>query len=230
MDTAKFIPADPFSLTLFITFSLIMFSGFLSLIRRTSESKKWTVLFVTLVTVFSWASYSGMVRQQFIPIGPLLFFLVLVFALNFSFSKAGKQFALALPLAWLIGFQGFRVPLELLLHHWAELSTVPPTMTWTGQNWDIAAGAVALLAIPFVNRNRKLALVVNVFCFALLLNVGRVVVMSSPLPFAWPLENPLMLLGYFPYALIGPLFVMPALIGHILVFRKLAQEKVLSPV
>lgn len=221
MEEYKFIPADRFSLVLFITLCLISFFGILSVVRKTSEAKKWTIFFIALVAVVSWASNSGMLLKQFYPVGPLIFAMVITFALSFALSQSGKEIAVRAPMAYLIGFQGFRFFLELILHQWAKQGTIPSTMTWTGQNWDILAGLLAIVAIPFVNKNYKAAMAVNLVGFVLLLNVMRVVVMSSPLPFGWHLENPLLLIAYFPYALIGPLLVMPAFIGHLLVFRKL---------
>jgi hypothetical protein len=55
-------------------------------------------------------------------------------------------------------------------------------------------------------------------------NVLRVVVLSSPFPFAWPLANPLQLALYFPYVLIAPLFVGAALAGHLVAFRALVRS------
>lgn len=100
-----------------------------------------------------------------------------------------------------VGFQVFRLPLELLLHHWANHGT-----------------------IPWVSRFRWIAWSTQLVGLALLINVVRVVVMSSPFPFSWQLENPLQLVMYFPYALIGPLFVGVALAGHLLTFRKLLHK------
>ena len=38
-------------------------------------------------------------------------------------------------------------------------------------------------------------------------------------------KNPIQLIMYFPYALIAPLFVMPALIGHIITIRILLHSR-----
>lgn len=120
--------------------------------------------------------------------------------------------------------QVFRIPLELLLHHWSSIGTIPVTMTWTGQNWDILSGIAAVIIFPIANRYRKAVWLFQAFGFVLLINLLRVVVMSSPLPFAWPLLNPLQLVMYFPYALIAPLFVSSTLFGHLVLFRKLLKK------
>lgn len=219
-----FRQADDMSLVVFSGLALGMVWVCLRAIRISDHWKKWSVVLAVVVLLFSAGAISGLVAQSFVPFGPLLFTLIFVSALSFSFSAAGKQVAGALSLGALIGFQGFRLPLELVLHHWASIETIPATMTWTGQNWDVLAGLVALVGLPWVQKSRKFAWVVNTFGFLLLLNVMRVVIFSSPLPFAWQLDNPLRLIAYFPYCLIGPLFVMPALVGHLLTFRKLLSK------
>ena len=61
--------------------------------------------------------------------------------------------------------------------------------------------------------------------FALLANVARVVVMSSPLPFAWGVEPPLQLGMHLPYALIVPICVGGALAGHVNYRTKQPREE-----
>lgn len=130
-----------------------------------------------------------------------------------------------LPLTVLIGFQGFRLPLELILHRWATIGTVPETMTWTGQNFDVISAAVALVTAPLVSKWPCLAWIPSIIGLGLLLNVMRVVVLSSPLPFSWQLHNQLQLIMYLPYALIVPLCVAPALIGHLVVVSYLLRRE-----
>jgi hypothetical protein len=204
-----FSPADNLSLTLFCLFATIMASAIFYALRSTPASQKWAVWYAGLVVLFSALALSGAVANHLIPIVPMLFALLMSFGVGFSLSRAGGELAATLPLTVLIGFQGFRLPLELILHHWAETQTVPPTMTWTGQNYDIITGVIALIAAPFA-RNKTVAWLANTIGFILLLNVLRVVVLSSPFPFSWPLERPLMLAAHFPYVLIAPLFVLPA--------------------
>jgi hypothetical protein len=224
-DVMNFQPADQLSLSLFVAFAVVMFVIMLMALRKTSDWKKWTGLFLGLLLAFTAAGLLGIVVQHFIPFGPILFVSLFIFAIAFCFSKSGNELANLLPLTILVGFQAFRLPLELILHRWVSVGTIPETMTWTGQNIDVLTGILSLLAIPFLNKNKYVPVVVNAIGFILLLNVVRVVLMSSPLPFAWPLERPILLVAYFPYNLIGPLFVMPALIGHLLVFKKLKQKQ-----
>jgi hypothetical protein len=108
-----------------------------------------------------------------------------------------------------------------VLHNWAAQGTIPETMTWSGQNWDIVSGVVALAAAPWTGRHRALAWTANLVGAGLLLNVMRVAVMSPPVPFGWGVTPPLLLAWYLPYALIGPVAVGGALAGHIILTRAL---------
>ncbi|XGC79434.1 hypothetical protein ACES2L_08850 [Bdellovibrio bacteriovorus] len=144
-------------------------------------------------------------------------------AIAFAFSSYGKQLS-TLPLSFLIIFQAFRLPLELILHSWAGQQTIPTTMTWTGQNFDIITGAAALAIAPLANKFKSLAWCFNILGFVLLLNVMRVAMLSSPLPFAWDVQPKLLLALYTPYFLIGAVCVAGALAGHIILTRALLRK------
>ena len=154
---------------------------------------------------------------------PVAFAAFLAVSLAVSLGRWGRDLALAVPLWALVGFQGFRLPLELVLHAWAEAGVAPPQMTWTGQNWDILAGAVALLAVPLVRRRAAFAWVPTVFGSVLLLNVIRVVMRSVPGPLqAFP--DPVLLPFRFPHVWIGSVCVVGAVVGHVVAFRALALK------
>lgn len=218
----QFIPADSLSEWTFTLFALAQLATIVLLVWKTQfQFRKFCIHFFGYLLLFALVVQSGLPLTHTLPVVPLLFLSVLVGAVVFAFSPFGTSVALTHPLSILIGVQAFRFPLELILHHWTEIGTIPPTMTWSGQNVDIISGILSLLAIPFVNKSRLIAWAVNTVGFLLLFNVLRVVILSSPLPFAWPLEHPLLLIAYLPYALIGPLFVGFALAMHLITFRKL---------
>ena len=200
-----------------------MFATFVYSFKKAEVNNKIIIGYAMYIVVLGLAVGSGVARQHVIPFVPLLLFVTMGSALFLALTQTGLAMVSTLSLVSLIGFQGFRLPLEIILHLWAETGTVPSTMTWTGQNWDIATGVVSLLSIPFIKRSKAVAWLVQIIGFLLLMNVFRVVLMSSPFPFSWPLENPLQLALEFPYVLIVPLFVAPALFCHLLTFRKLLR-------
>lgn len=217
-----FYPANTESLVAFIILLASMF-GFIiyAIVKTKYRVKAFINIYVVYLLVFSAIVASGLARENPDLWTPILFATAMLAAAGFARSTHGSKIATTLPFALLLGIHSLRFPLELLLHEWAGQNTIPPTMTWTGQNFDVISGIVAIAAIPFVNRHRNVAWAVNIIGFVLLLNVLRVVLMSSPLPFAWPLENPLQLILYFPYALIVPVIVAPVLALHLITFRKL---------
>lgn len=162
----------------------------------------------------------GLARSvaQPVPLLLLFFFASNGAGLLFALSPVGRWLA-GLPVWALVAFQSFRLPLELVLHAWGEQGFIPMTMTWEGSNLDVVAGVGAVLIAPLAFRWPAAAWVINVVGFALLLNVMRVAMLSSPVPFGWGLEEPLLIAFLWPYALIVPVCVAGALAGHVVLTR-----------
>jgi len=154
---------------------------------------------------------------------PIFFGSVLIISVVAGLSRYGGHLAIQTPLAALIAFHAFRLPLELVLHNWTERGTIPTTMIWTGQNWDIIAGALAFAIWP-VAKNRAVAWGFNIIGSLLLLNVLRVALLSSSLPFGWDTQPPLQLFEHAPYFLIGPVLIGGAITGHIILTRALLRK------
>ena len=158
------------------------------------------------------------------PAGPLppqaVMVLVMVAAITFSVSSIGGAIAATAPLHLLVGFQGFRFPLELVLHGWAEQGIAPPQMTWTGSNLDIFAGIVALVAIPAVKRWPGSAWAPTVIGSLLIANVLRVVAQSLPGPLQ-SFPDLITLPSLFPHVWIGMVCVPAAVAGHVIAIRAL---------
>ena len=102
-------------------------------------------------------------------------------------------------------------------------------MTWSGSNWDIASGIVALAVCPFVSKWQMLAWLANIVGIVLIVNVGRVAILSSPVPFGWEVEPKLELVAQLPYAFIVPICVGGAALGHVLLTRRLLTKQPESP-
>jgi len=230
----SFVPPDTLSV---ISFLLIvgfvlsaLFGGTYLASRRLGEPARGPTARVA-IGVMAWLLLTslpvgfGLISAKPMPGVPLFFMTVNGAGLAFALSSHGKRLALGLPLAALVGFQAFRLPLELILHAWVKQGTIPETMTWSGQNLDIITGAVALLAAPFADKSRAAAWIANVVGAALLLNVARVATLSSPLPFAWDVEPKLRLVEHLPYAWIGSVCVAGALAGHVILTRALLARK-----
>ena len=151
-----FTPASPASL---FVFEAVLISILVALFLGTHIAARKNTL-KTVVFVLVWLGLgtfiveSGILSSSPMPLVPLFLLLMNAAALAFSLSPLGLSLATGLPLQALVGFQGFRLVLELVLHSWAEQGTIPTTMTWSGQNFDIVSGIVALILAPFAVRWR----------------------------------------------------------------------------
>ncbi len=133
----------------------------------------------------------------------------------------------ALPLGILVGAQGFRVLVEILIHQAVIEGISPAQLSWSpGFNYDILSGVSALLLFPFVHRLPHTVLWVwNTLALGLLLWVVTIAILSFPTPIQqFTPDN--RWVAYFPYILLPVVLVSAALMGHVLVFRKLLQSEV----
>lgn len=149
-------------------------------------------------------------------------------------SEIGKRLA-STPLAWLIGLQSFRLPLELVMHAAAEEGVMPPQMSFGlvhgswGYNYDIVTGGTALLLAlvgSFRSLPTTLVLAWNILGSVLLLAIMGIAISSLPAFAAfgsaperlntWVLHPPFI---WLPTVLVGS-----ALLGHLLIFRALARR------
>lgn len=212
------MPALPPPSTLSLVAFLFVVAGVVGAFlygARSPRVSAGTVAWIAATGLAPVALANGVPAQAF-------FAVLFVAAVAVAFSPVGTRLS-EQPLAALIGVQAFRVPLELVLHDWVATGTAPPQMTWTGDNWDIASGLVALAAVPFA-RSRPAVWVANVVGFVLLLNVIRVVATSTPGPLqAYP--DPILLAFHFPTVWIASVCVVGAVIGHLVTFRALLRAR-----
>jgi len=151
--------------------------------------------------------------------------LVTAFTVGLALSPIGGRLAATVPLAALVGFQAFRVPVELLLHRLFAEGLVPIQMTYLGRNFDVLSGISAALLAAWLaggRRSRGLVLAWNVFGLVLLANIVVIAALSTPAPFRQFLTEPANRLpSMFPYVWLPTCLVQAALLGHLLVFRAL---------
>ncbi|MBM4182839.1 MAG: hypothetical protein FJ207_01285 [Gemmatimonadetes bacterium] len=166
--------------------------------------------------------------ERYDPVPPPVMLLVLFVTLctvGLALSDAGKRLASGLPLAVLVGYQVFRVPLEWLLHRLYLEGVIPVEMTYEGRNFDIVSGLSSAVLAIFLARSRVPIAVVavwNTLGLALLINIVVVAVLSTPTPFQVFTEGPSNVLpSMLPYVWLPTLLVQAALLGHLLVYRAL---------
>ena len=152
---------------------------------------------------------------------------MVVMTLTLAWSPFGRRFADKLPFVALIGFQAFRLPLELIMHRAAVVGIMPNVMTYTGYNFDIVTGATALpLALYAWGRPvpRWLLVLWNATGQILLFVVAGVALAASPIFRAFGDAELNVWVTEFPYVWIA-VMVAAALFGHVVTLRKLMAER-----
>ncbi len=182
----------------------------------------------TAITVWL-ALTAALPASGLVGIGPPTFigFLALSLggAVGLALSPEGRRWAQGLPLWALVGFQAFRLPLEMVLHAWYAEGTVPIQMTWESYNIDVISGIVGLIAGLILVRtpSRPVAWGATAVGSLLLANVIVTAIRCSPMPVPGNFgADPILVLPlHAPYAWIVSICVAGALAGHIIAIRKL---------
>jgi hypothetical protein len=143
-------------------------------------------------------------------------------------SGLGRRLALSLPLAALVGFQAFRLPLELILHRLALDGVLPVQMTFDGMNFDFVTGLTAVVVALWAWRGRVPRLVLlawNLLGLALLVTIVTIAMLSAPVPFRVFWNEPAnTIVTTVPFVWLPTMLVPFAWIGHLLVFRRLRHD------
>lgn len=182
------------------------------------------------VAAVSLASLSGAMNPAMRP--PVVFVVMLAGILTLGVmiarSETGRRFARGLPLAWLVGFQAFRLPLELAMQRAHTEGLMPIQMSYSGQNFDIVTGATALvLGLVMAVREvpRSVVQAWNVLGLVLLANILGVAMLSTPVFAYFGPDRLNVFVMRMPYTLLPAVMVLAAWAGHLIVFRALRQER-----
>ena len=148
---------------------------------------------------------------------------MLLIALGVAFSPVGGRIVAQIGIAALVGYQGFRVLVELLLHRAYVEGLMPVQMSYAGRNFDIVSGVTALLLGAWLatgRRSRGLVLLWNVLGVVLLANIVGVALLSAPTPFRVFMNEPAnTFITRAPWVWLPAVMVLAAVMGHALVFR-----------
>jgi hypothetical protein len=161
-------------------------------------------------------------------IGPLVLFVVVVVR-----SNIGARVAAAIPLWLILGFESFRIGVELLMHRLWEDGLMPKLLTYEGGNVDMFFGLSAPIIAWIAVTGRlglRLAMGWNVLGLLSLASAAASSVLTGPLKLI-SAEVPNVAMGIFPYTFI-PGFLAPlAVTFHVLAIRAIAarQQNTRSP-
>jgi hypothetical protein len=193
--------------------------------RRTTAVAAGTVAWLALTALLA---ASGVLRRFDAVPPPFagLLLAVIAIGLGVSLSPIGTRLVRGLPLWVLVGSQVFRFPLELLMHQAYVEGVMPVQMSYSGRNYDVLTGLTAGALGCWLLGGRVPRWVViawNAMGLALLVNIVAVAVVSTPI-FGWFGRDRLATFAtYPPFVWLPAVLVTAALMGHVLVWRKLAS-------
>ena len=196
---------------------------------RAARSAK--VALVAGVVIAAWLAISAVLASNGVllhrgwgppPLARLVLVLSVVTAV-LAFSRTGGALVAALPLAAIVGFQAFRIPVEIVLAALHHEGLVPIQMTYEGLNYDILSGISAIVVAVLAARGTlpRWGLVTwNVLAMGLLLTIIAIANLSTPGPFQIFHDGPpSTVLVTAPFVWLPGFLVPAALFGHLLVFR-----------
>jgi hypothetical protein len=190
------------------------------------------VIAVLMVAEYVIAS-SGILREwtrvppPFMPAVAVPVLLALVSAL----SPLGRRIATAASFALIVGIQAFRLPLELLMHRAATTGLMPVQMSYSGWNFDIVTGTLAVAVAWIAARSpqsRGIVFAWNLIGTLLLINILTIAIASLPNFAAFGSDHVNTWVADPPYVFLPTVLVPAAVFGHALTWRKLALERRLS--
>lgn len=215
--------------------ALLVLALLVAAVHRTHRATPHTARRVAVVAL-AWLVASGLLAAGGLlarfDVRPPTLLLVVVpaFALPIllALSRAGARMATELPLWTLVGAQAFRLPLELVMHAAARQGTMPEQMTFTGVNLDIVTGSTAILVAALAYRGhapRALLLAWNLLGTVLLAAIIVIAIASTPLfgAFGTAPHQLNTWVAYLPFVWLPAILVAAALLGHLLLWRRLWQ-------
>ena len=220
--------------SLFLGFLAVVALSLAVLCARFLPRRATAVVFIALPTWLLYVgllAYFGVVRNPALRPPGMVYILLPVFIFVFLFvirSPAGARVAISIPLWALLGFQVYRVGVELFLHELWREGLIPRMLTFQGANFDILIGASAPVIAWLASRGpfeMRLAFIWNALGLVSLANV----VIRSALTARGPLhilhsEVPNLAIGTFPYTFI-PGFLAPlAVVLHVFAIRSLRRR------
>jgi hypothetical protein len=148
----------------------------------------------------------------------------------FVYSRAGTAALRTTSTAQLVGLQGFRISVEIVLWALAVQHRLPRLLTFEGRNFDVLVGLTALPVawLCFVRRRwpPMVARVWNVAGVVILLNVVVHAQLSAPAP--WRIfytDPPSTIIAGLPYIWLPGFLVPLALVLHVASLRRLADPR-----
>lgn len=224
----KILIASSICIALSLGLPLLTIMGLKSL-RPQQTFKSLLPVFLGFTAWLLLTSYLALigVLKDFTSLPPRLILVLmpaLICSLSLTLHPRFKQLWQDTPMFWLISFQVFRLPVEIMLWLLAHEGIAPPQMSFEGRNWDILTGITAPLAawlwLKQPNQRNQIALIWNLLGLGLLLNIVTVAILSVPTPFQL-IQPANTFIADWPYVWLPAVLVPFAYTGHFIALRQL---------
>lgn len=214
--------------------ALLLVTGVFVAWRRTGATTRRSLLAATAMTLglLVWMSATYVAANRGVlqfppdaPTMPVVFVLLVALSVGLGVSTVGRRLAAGLPLAILVGVQSFRLPLELMMHRAYDAGLMPVQMSYSGLNFDIVTGITALIVAVLLATGRvglRTVRAWTVMGTLLLVNIIVISWLSAPTPWRVFRDGPANVwVTTAPYIWLPTVMVAFAILGHIVVYRRL---------
>jgi hypothetical protein len=217
-----------FTLSLFIITTIVTVGAFYKAAHNSQKTLTCILIWAGIVSILGITGFYQ--KPDVIP--PRIMFLlapnVIIIFLLFG-TKPGRNFIDGLDLKWLTLLHIVRIPVEICLYLIYVAGLIPVEMTFEGFNWDILSGITAIFIyyFAFVKKRltRKVFLIWNIACLALLFNIIVIAVLSGKSPIQQiGFDQPNVGVTYFPFVLLPTLIVLLVLIAHFAAIKRLLKN------
>jgi len=233
------MPSVPHDIaTGFILLPLAVLAILSVLLVKSSRSLWWiVVVMVGWAAMTAWLAASGALAsfESGQPRIPILVLIQLVFVVWVAWFSRWSGYLAQIPQTALVGLQCFRIPVEFLLAELATRKLLAIEMTFYGRNFDILAGATAIMLAVWLRRDgeeslRPIVLGWNVMGLCLVTTVLAHGMLSVPYPFQLlHLSVPTFVIASFPVVWLLTVLVPIAYLLHILSIRRCLAERIDMP-
>lgn len=214
-----------------IVFGLTTILSVFIFYKATNHSKKTLIILLIWLAVQTVIGLSGFytVTDTLPPRFIILVLPPLLLIIGLFATVKGRHFIDSLDTKALTILHIIRIPVEIVLF-WLFLNkTVPELMTFEGRNFDILSGltAPAIFYFGYITKHldRKIILIWNFICLALLINIVVNAALSAPSPFQkFAFDHPNIAVLHFPYNWLPSCIVPLVLFTHLATIRQLINN------
>ena len=213
----------------FILLPLAVLAVLSVLLVKSYRSLRWIIVVMVGWTALTAAlAVSGTLARfdSSRPWIPILVLTQLVFVVWVSWFSSWSGYLAQIPQLHLVGLQCFRIPVEFLMAEMAARKLLAIEMTFYGRNFDILAGATAVMLAIWLRRDgeeslRPIVLGWNLIGLCLVTAVLAHGMLSVPYPFQLlHLSVPTFVVAVFPVTWLLTLLVPIAYLLHLVSIRR----------